>query len=137
MAYDETLAYRVRKLLLTERAVDEIKMFGGICYKVDGFMACGVLGDDLIVKCDPGSYETLLTRPHAKEFAFTGRPLRGILLVGQAGLKTTSALRKWLAEGIASAKAKAQSGVRPKRKSPSAKARSFAKLKGRSPRTRA
>lgn len=122
--------------MMGERAVDEIKMFGGICYKVDGHMACGVLGEDLIVKCDPEAYADLLAKPHAREFAFTGRPLRGILMVAPAGVKTAANLRRWIAEGVATAKAKAKSGAKPKQKSAAAKARSFAKLAKRKKRVR-
>ena len=46
MAYDESLAARVRARLAGEPAYQEIRMFGGLCFKVRGAMWGGVLGDD-------------------------------------------------------------------------------------------
>ena len=87
-----------------EKTLEEIKMFGGLCFKIDGNMACGVKDTDLVVKCIPARHEDLLAKPCAKEFDF--RPMRGILMVEPAGVKTAAALRVWLSEGIEAAKAK-------------------------------
>lgn len=53
MAYDEGLAERVRDLLALHGDVSERKMFGGVAWMVAGNMACGVLGDELIVRLGP------------------------------------------------------------------------------------
>jgi TfoX N-terminal domain len=50
VAYDEDLAQRVRDVLAARAEVTERKMFGGIAFMVAGNMACGVLGEDLIVR---------------------------------------------------------------------------------------
>ena len=50
MAYDEALADRVRDVLSARADVSERKMFGGIAFIVAGNMACGVMGEDLIVR---------------------------------------------------------------------------------------
>ena len=42
MAYDENLADRVKAVLKGRRSVTEKKMFGGLCFMVNGNMACGV-----------------------------------------------------------------------------------------------
>jgi hypothetical protein len=45
MAYDEGLAQRVRELLedrADELEVVEKKMFGGLCFMVQGNMCCGI-----------------------------------------------------------------------------------------------
>ena len=42
MAYDEILADRVAALLKDKRSVTRKKMFGGLCFMVNGNMACGV-----------------------------------------------------------------------------------------------
>jgi hypothetical protein len=86
MAFDETLARRVREALAGEATLEEIKMFGRLCFKINGNMACGVKDDDLVVKCAPERYDGLLAKPSAKEFDF--RPMRGILMVEPAGVKT-------------------------------------------------
>src|SRR4051794_24105906 len=53
MAYDEALAERVRRELDDQTDGVELiekKMFGGLCFMVDGAMALGVTGTDLMVR---------------------------------------------------------------------------------------
>jgi TfoX/Sxy family transcriptional regulator of competence genes len=103
MAFDEKLAGRVRRALATERA-EEKRMFGGLCFLVRGHMALGIVGDELMVRVGRESYEAALAEPHAREMDFTGRPLRGMVYVGQAGLATPAALRRWVSRGAAHAR---------------------------------
>ena len=50
MAYDEHLAERIRAALATTPDVSERKMFGGLAFMVAGHMACGIVGDDLMLR---------------------------------------------------------------------------------------
>jgi hypothetical protein len=50
MAYDEGLATRVRDVIGGQPGLAEKKMFGGLAFLLYGNMACGVRGDDLIVR---------------------------------------------------------------------------------------
>jgi hypothetical protein len=79
MAYDETLAERIRETLAGERGVHEIKMMGGLCFMVDGHMALGIVGEDLMVRVGPERYERALGRAHAREMNFTGRSSKGFV----------------------------------------------------------
>jgi hypothetical protein len=101
MAYDEALAARVRARLSREPAYEEIRMFGGLCFKVRGAMWGGVLGDDLIVRVGAEAYPAALERAHAGEFRFTGRASPGIVRVAPAGARTAAQLERWLALGLA------------------------------------
>jgi TfoX/Sxy family transcriptional regulator of competence genes len=53
MAYDEGLATRVRDVLADRPGLVEKTMFGGLAFLVHGNMACGVRGDDLMVRVSP------------------------------------------------------------------------------------
>ncbi len=53
MAYDEELAQRVGEVFRRRRGVGEKKMFGGLAFMGNGPMACGVQGDDLMVRVGP------------------------------------------------------------------------------------
>jgi len=44
---------------------------------IGGNMCCGVSGDELIVRLDPGHEGDALARPHARPMDFTGRRMRG------------------------------------------------------------
>ncbi len=99
MAFDERLARRVRERLSGRRSVVEKKMFGGLAFLLGGNMCCGVHGDDLIVRLDPGATREALARPHARAFDLTGREMKGWILVGPTGTASEAALSDWV--GIA------------------------------------
>jgi TfoX/Sxy family transcriptional regulator of competence genes len=104
MAYDEHLAERVRALVsdagTDTDAITEILMFGGWCVTIRGHMAAGVLGDDLIVRVGPDAYEASLARAGAREFDFTGRPSRGIVVVDGTTVRTKATLSRWVTRGL-------------------------------------
>lgn len=100
MAYDETLAERVRKRLSTHKRLVEKKMFGGLAFMLRGNMCCGVLNNDLMVRVRHECYESLLKRKGARKMDFTGRPLRGFLFVGPKGHKSAAELRFWINEAV-------------------------------------
>ncbi|MEZ4586627.1 MAG: TfoX/Sxy family protein [Gemmatimonadales bacterium] len=100
MAYDERLAERIRAHLAAERGVAEKEMFGGLCFLVNGHMACGIVRDTLMVRVGPEEYERALAREHAREMNFTGRPLRGMVYVAPDGLGRTSQLATWIDRGV-------------------------------------
>src|SRR5688572_6830242 len=101
MAYDEKLADRIRAALAGRDDVIEKKMFGGLAFMVADSMACGVVGSDLMARVGPDLYEAALSRPHARVMDFTGRPLKGLVLVGVAGIRTAAMLKKWIDEAVA------------------------------------
>jgi hypothetical protein len=118
VAFDETLAERVREALSRERGVTEIKMMGGLCFMIRGHMALGVSGEDLMVRVGPDGYERVLSRKHAREMDFTGRPMKGFLFVEPAGTRTKRPLESWVVLGVSFAKslppkaAKSRKGLR-------------------------
>jgi len=63
MAYDEDLATRVREVLGEQPGVTEKQMFGGLAFLVHGNMACGVRGEDLIVRVAADTAEAALAEP--------------------------------------------------------------------------
>ncbi len=99
MAYDEALADRVRELVSLREAVTERKMFGGIAWMLAGNMACGVLGEELIVRLGPEEGERALAEPHTREFDFTGRPMRNIVMVAPEAVADEEALAGWVDAG--------------------------------------
>jgi hypothetical protein len=59
-------------------------------------MCCGVHGQDMIVRLDPEETDRGLTKPHARVFDLTGRPMKGWLLVGPQGLVSEAELERWV-----------------------------------------
>lgn len=117
MAYDENLAQRVREIMAAEETVTERKMFGGLAFMLDGNMACGILGEDLMLRLGPDGGESALASTHVQPMDFTGRPMKGMVFVSPAGLKG-STLRRWVEKSVAFA-----SGLPPKGGTPLSKTR--------------
>jgi hypothetical protein len=100
MAYDENLARRMRAEIGPMPGLVEKKMFGGTGFMVQGNMACGVHGNDMIVRVGPERYEQELDRPHTKVFDMTGRPMSGWIIVEPAGVAGDDDLRAWVEQGL-------------------------------------
>lgn len=101
MAYDNELAGRVRAALATEPKVEERVMFGALAFMVDGHMAVGVLGLDLMVRVGPDAFGDALAMPYARVMDFTGRPSRGMVYVAPQGVATETDLAAWIGRGTA------------------------------------
>lgn len=104
MPYDEGLAERVRELLDERPDLTKRKMFGGIGFMLGGNMCCGVLGDELVVRVSAEDGEAALAEPDVRPFDFTGRPMKGFVLVGPGATETDDGLDVWVsrAEAFAS-----------------------------------
>ncbi len=100
MAYDESLARRVRTHLADQSELYERKMFGGLVFMVRGNMCCGIMGDELTVRVGPEQFAASLAQPHAREMDFTGRPMTGMVMVATEGLASDEALEQWIWQGI-------------------------------------
>jgi TfoX/Sxy family transcriptional regulator of competence genes len=101
MPFDPDLADRVRDSLATRTAFRERAMFGGLAFMVDGHMACGVLGTDLVLRLGPAGADEALERPHVRPMDFTGRPLKGYVYVGQTAAGGADQLGDWLDRALA------------------------------------
>ncbi len=100
MAYDEVLAQRTRQILAGLPGLVEKRMFGGIGFMLQGNMACGVNGDDLIVRVGLERYDQTLARPGARPFDMTGRAMKGWVAVGPDGLGSDEKLQEWVEQGV-------------------------------------
>ncbi len=100
MAYDEGLAERIRQVLDQQPGLVEKKMFGGIGFMLHGNMACGVTKDELVVRVGPERYAQAVAMPHTRPFDFTGRPMKGWVMVAPDGLESDDDLAGWVHQGI-------------------------------------
>jgi hypothetical protein len=99
MAYDETLADRIRELITLRGDITERKMFGGVAWMLSGNMACGVMGDELLVRLGPEECEKALGEQHTRRFDFTGRPMKGFVCVGPGATDDDEGLAGWVDAG--------------------------------------
>jgi hypothetical protein len=100
MAYDETLASRVRTILQAEQGVSERQAFGGISFLINGNMSVGVIGDELVVRVGPEGFDTALAEEHVRPFDFSGRPMKGWVFVAPEALSSDESLAAWVQRGV-------------------------------------
>src|SRR5439155_7261475 len=79
----------------------EKHMFGGLSFMLNNKMACGVVGDELMIRVGPDAYERALAKPHARPMDFTGKPMRGYIFVEPGGCATQAAVNRWVAQAAA------------------------------------
>ena len=101
MAYDETTAGRLRKLLSGRPHVAEQKLMGDLCFMVNGHMSCAVSGrGGLLVRVGPEAHQSMLREPHAAPMEMRGRVTTGFVRVAPEGYQTDAGLKKWVTRSV-------------------------------------
>src|SRR5213083_617753 len=100
MAYDETLAERIREGLARKKGIEEKKMFGGIGFLLNGNMLVGVWKDSLIVRLGDEQGEEALLEPHVKPFDITGKAMKGWAIVAPEGVEADDQLKGWIQRAV-------------------------------------
>ena len=100
MAYSEDLAARIRSALTEHDGLTEKKMFGGLCFMLNGNMCCGIVGDELMLRVGPDGYDNALSQPGARPMDFTGKPMKGMVYVSADAIADDAALSGWAARGV-------------------------------------
>jgi TfoX/Sxy family transcriptional regulator of competence genes len=101
LAYDEGLAERVREAVANTPGYSERKMFGGLCFMVNGNMFAGIVREDLMVRLGQERMATALAEPGVRPMDFTGRAMKSMVYVQAEALTTRPALTGWLDEALA------------------------------------
>lgn len=100
MAYSTDLASKVADLLKHRPGYQMKHMFGGVCFLLYGNMACGILGDELIVRVGPARYVECLEMDAVRDFDITGRTMKGWIMVTPDGLETDEEIETWVERGV-------------------------------------
>jgi len=79
MAYDETVAATIRQALAGRAGVTEKKMFGGLCFLLNGNMLCGAYREGGMYRVGKENAGAALALPHVRAMAMTGRPMPGLV----------------------------------------------------------
>ncbi|MDE2999927.1 MAG: TfoX/Sxy family protein [Gemmatimonadota bacterium] len=100
MAGDEELDGRIRAVLADEDGFSEKRMFGGVCYMIDGNMCVGSWKGSLIVRLSRAHHERTLAEPHTRPFDVTGRVMTGWALVEAPGFVSDEDLTDWVYRAV-------------------------------------
>jgi hypothetical protein len=100
MAFDESLAARIRDALARTTGVGERKLFGCHCFFLAGNVLAGVWEDRLVVRLGPDQGEAALREPHVRAFDITGRPMRNWVAVEPEGVEDDDQLTEWIERAV-------------------------------------
>lgn len=101
MTYNKELAEKVEKALGAQKGISARKMFGGMCFLLNGNMCVGVLNDDLVIRCGADAQSKLLDKPYTRPMDFTGKPMKSMIYISPSGWKKNADLKEWIKHGIA------------------------------------
>ncbi len=79
MAYDEGLAALMRDDLAHTPGISEKKMFGGLCFLLNGHMVCGVHKGGGMFRVGKPAEPDALSIEGCAPLSFTGRPMGGMV----------------------------------------------------------
>jgi TfoX/Sxy family transcriptional regulator of competence genes len=101
MAYDEKKADRIRLALsqlrwLPDEHLAERKMFGGLCFTLNGKMLIGVERERVVVRLHDADLESALEQKRAEPMDFTGKPLRNFAYLPDHAYASDEALTEWI-----------------------------------------
>ncbi len=104
MSLDEAFAARMRSALAGAGAgagsLREVKMFGGICFMLNGNMVAGASRRGLLVRVGKARHAEAVTRPGARPMEMSGRPMEGYIVVDPPP-SDERALKDWLGLAVA------------------------------------
>jgi TfoX/Sxy family transcriptional regulator of competence genes len=97
MAYNEKIADRIREIVaLTHDDVEEKKMFGGLCFMVNGKMSMGVVKERMMLRVDPSVADEALEKEGCIPMDFTKKPMKGFLYIEPWALNTRQEMEYWV-----------------------------------------
>jgi TfoX/Sxy family transcriptional regulator of competence genes len=99
MAVDEDLAARMRAALAGTGTVREVRMFGGLCFMLNGNMVAGTSKRGLLVRVGKDRQAAALAHG-AKPMEMTGRPMEGYVFIDPPP-QDDQGLRDWLDLAVA------------------------------------
>lgn len=96
MAYNKKLANRIREALIETRNVKEKEMMGGLTFMVNDKMCIGIIKDEMMCRIDPELQEAALEKMGCRVMDFTGKPMKGYVMVDDTGMKTKKNFDYWI-----------------------------------------
>ena len=96
MQNEDPLNGRIRRILSSRRRISERKMFGGVCFTINGNMCVGTWKGSLIVRLDRKNHDETLAEPHTRPADMNGRSMKGWALVEPAGIESENDLTAWV-----------------------------------------
>ena len=101
MAYNEKLADKIREALIDRPDVEEIKMFKGLCFMVNGKMCVCASGDEMLCRIGPDIFELALETNGCRGMIRNGKPLKDFVFVGPEAMHSQQQFDYWVNAALA------------------------------------
>ena len=112
MTSEKDLAARVRALL-PRKGIAEKKMFGGICFLLNGNMIMGASWRHLMVRVGKEAHEATVQRPGVRPMEMKGRVFTGYVKVDPSVLSDDALLEAWVRAAVEHGKKLPAKAVKP------------------------
>jgi len=97
MAYNQVLADRIREQLqFLKGTIEEKEMMGGLVFMLNDKMCVGIIKDELMCRINPDQYADAIEKTGCRQMDFTGKPMKGWILVDDSGMKNIQDLQYWI-----------------------------------------
>jgi TfoX/Sxy family transcriptional regulator of competence genes len=96
MAYNEKLASRIRETLADLPNIEEKEMMGGLTFMYNDKMCVGIIANEMMCRIDPNLHEIAVEKTGCRTMDFTKRPMKGYVLVDDAGMKNQEEFDYWI-----------------------------------------
>lgn len=103
MAYDEGLAAMLRDDIAEMHGITEKKMFGGLCFLLNGNMVCGVHSGGAMFRVGKPAQAAAMAIEGAGPMTFTGRKMGGMIDVSDDALSDDTKRNIWMDMAIKNA----------------------------------
>lgn len=100
MGFDPVLADRLGQFIHTMPGMQLKKMFGGICWMLNGNMCVGVYNEFLIIRVGVEQAEEILDHEFVEPMDITGKPMKGWATVTPDGYETDENLEKYIMAAV-------------------------------------
>lgn len=98
MGVDAELTERIRVILAFDPRVTEKRMFGGICFLLDGkILVAARRNGGLLVQCGAAAAETATKEDGVDHMMMRGKPTPNFIDVAAGLLETDEELQRWIA----------------------------------------
>ena len=96
MAYNQKLALRIRERLAELPNVEEKEMIGGLTFMLNDKMCIGIIKDEMMCRINPELHDMAITKKGCRTMDFTKRPMKGYVMIDDAGMKTQKQFDYWI-----------------------------------------
>jgi len=96
MAYSDDLANRIRHRFANLANVEEKEMMGGLTFMYNDKMCVGIFRGELMCRIDPAAYEEALEQRGCKSMEFSGRVMKGYVLIDETGIANQKDFDYWI-----------------------------------------